>query len=154
MDSLFSRSNEWVLIAWMTWCALSNPFMCKLKVHLGKQISLLSLAALVTDLLSRKHVLSHEVFDLLENSLTFSCLEEQTAFCRTCERPGKKHISHVRKSTGNIGSSSWLPNSKCCWIKFSQQVESIGFLAYNNTKFRQYSIDNRMFGLSNADYNY
>lgn len=126
--------------------------MCKLKVHLGKQVSLLFLAALVTDLLSRKYALSHEVFDLLEYSLTFSCLEEETAFGRTCERPGKKHISHVGKSTGNIGNSSWLPNSTCCWIKLSQQVESIGFLAYNKTEFRHYSIDNRMFGLSNADY--
>lgn len=84
----------------MSGCAPSNPFMSKLKVHLGKQISRLSSAALGSDLLSRKHILSHEVFDLLENSLTFSCLEEQTVFCWTCDRPGKKHISHVKKTTG------------------------------------------------------
>lgn len=84
----------------MNWCALSDPFMWKLKVHLGKQISFMFLAALGTDLLCRKHVLSHEVFDLLENSLTFSCLPEQSIFCRTCGRPVARNISHVKKSKG------------------------------------------------------
>lgn len=50
------------------------------------------LAPLGTDLLSREHIFSHEVFDLLENKLTFSCLPEQSVLCWICDRPGRKHV--------------------------------------------------------------
>lgn len=58
------------------------------------------LADFGTDLLSRKHILSHEVFDLLENSLAFSCLEEQPVFSWTCERTG--HMKKERIHQGML----------------------------------------------------
>lgn len=78
-----------------------NELLGSVKSFHVKQISLLFLAAFGTDLLSRKHFLSHEVFDLLQNSLTFSCLQEETFVCRTCGGPGKKHLSHVKQAKGN-----------------------------------------------------
>lgn len=85
------------------------------------------MAALGTDLLSRKHILSHEIFDLLENSPTFSCLEKQSVLCWTCEGPGMKHISNVKILTENIRSNSWVSNSNCSCLTYNQQVGSISF---------------------------
>lgn len=52
---------------------------------------------LATDLLSRKHILSHEVFDLLQDSLSFQCLPEQSTVCGAGDRPGKD-TCHALKS--------------------------------------------------------
>lgn len=83
-------------------CSVKS-FQMKVKAPSG-QTHLSSV--LVTDLLSRKHVLSHEVFDLLQNILTSGRLQEQAVSCWTGVRPGKKHISHVKKATGKTGSSN------------------------------------------------
>lgn len=78
----------------MDLCALSELF--KLKSHLGKRFSL------GTDLLSGEHVLSHEVFGLLENSPTFGCLQEQGVFAGTSDGAGKRHLK-LKKSTWKHG---------------------------------------------------
>lgn len=33
----------------------------------------------------------------------------------------------LNKPKGIIGSSSWMPNSNCCWLKLRQRVETICF---------------------------
>ena len=78
-----------------------NEVLGSVRSFYFKQISLFFLAAFGTDLLSRKHFVFHEVFDLLQNSPTFSCLQEETFFCRTCGGPGKKHLSRVKQAKGN-----------------------------------------------------
>lgn len=42
-----------------------------------------------TDLLGREHMVSHEVFDLLEDGLSFQRLAEQSVICGRCHRPGE-----------------------------------------------------------------
>lgn len=83
-------------------CALSELF--KLESHLGKRFSP------GTHLLSGEHVLSHEVFGLLEDSPTFGCLQEQDVFARTSDGAAKKHLK-LKKSTwkhGHMGGSFHL----------------------------------------------
>lgn len=59
-----------------------------LSVLLAGQKALALMLHSATDLLGRKHMFSHEVFDLLEDGLSFQRLSEQGVICSRSRRPG------------------------------------------------------------------
>lgn len=85
----------------MSFCALSA----------GQKALALMLPS-ATDLLGREHVLSHEVFDPLEDGLSFRRLPEQSVVSGHRHGPGETHITpHVTKSREAAGDQNSIRSS-------------------------------------------